>query len=279
MWFSIALISGSLYTISSLLTRYLLKGNKDSWAFSFFFSAIGALTALPFAMQSISLPKEIWPWFLLIFIGFLIVTQNYLSFSASNYIEASISGAITKFRILWVFILGLIFSQELLTINKTIGIICTLGAGLLIIGTIPKSHSWKGSMFAITATVVYAIVILLYKPLFTIISSNVLTFFIFFIPAVLNLLLMPNSIPRIKKYMKTNPRIIILTCIVGGLANLTMNYALSIGESSKVLVIIESFLVMVLCGEQLFLKEKSYVWQKIAAVFLATAGAIMMRIG
>jgi len=278
MWFPIALLSGTFYTISNLLTRHLLKGNRDAWAFSFFFSFIGALTALPFAIQSQSLPNSLWPWVLLTIIGLLIVIQNYLNFTSSNFIEASLSGSISKFRILWVFLLGLLFSQEILTMNKTIGIICTIGAGLLIIGAIPKSYSLKGSLYALCATIVYAIVILLYKPLFSVMSSNTLTFFIFLIPAILNILIMPDSIQRIQKYISKNPRVIIITSVIGGCANLSMNYALSLGESSKVLVIIEAFLVVVLVGEHFIMKERSFLWQKIIAVLLATSGAILMSI-
>ncbi|MCX6816821.1 MAG: hypothetical protein NTZ93_03080 [Candidatus Beckwithbacteria bacterium] len=47
MWLIWALISGLFYTGDNLITRYILKGNKDAWAFSFYFSFIGALVSLP----------------------------------------------------------------------------------------------------------------------------------------------------------------------------------------------------------------------------------------
>jgi uncharacterized membrane protein len=57
-----------------------------------------------------------------------------------------------------------------------------------------------------------------------------------------------------------------------------MNYALSLGEASKTLVIIESFLVVTLIGEHLFLKERDSLSVKIIAVILATLGAVLIRL-
>jgi len=56
-----------------------------------------------------------------------------------------------------------------------------------------------------------------------------------------------------------------------------MNQGLSLGEASRVLVLIESFLVVTLVGEHLFLKEREHLNTKIIAVVAATIGAVLIR--
>lgn len=90
---------------------------------------------------------------------------------------------------------------------------------------------------------------------------------------------MPDAANRIIQLARNDGYPVIIACILGAFANLAMNYALSIGEASKVLVIIESFLVITLIGEHLVLKEKTFLLTKIVTVILAIIGAILMRLG
>lgn len=89
---------------------------------------------------------------------------------------------------------------------------------------------------------------------------------------------MPNSIKRIGTLAKGNFKMVFVGCALGGLANLAMNQGLSLGEASKVLVIIESFLVITLIGEHFLLNERENLVTKIIAVISATVGAILIRI-
>lgn len=89
---------------------------------------------------------------------------------------------------------------------------------------------------------------------------------------------MPNSLKRITKMMQESKLSVILACALGAFANLTMNYALTLGEASKVLVIIEAFLIITLVGEHIFLKEKDHLITKIIAAIIVVAGAILIRL-
>jgi drug/metabolite transporter (DMT)-like permease len=279
MWFFYALLSGIFYTISNLVSRHVLKGAKDAWAFSFFFSFFGALASIPFMIASPKYAHSVGLWIVMILVGILIVSQNLLNFKSTNYLEASLQGAVSKIRLVWVLLLGIILLGESFTLYKAIGTIFTVIAGVLIVWRnikIPKSA--RGVLFAFSATFFYATVIMLYKYLFRDFNSQTLTFFIFFIPAIINIIIMPHSITRIKNLWQQNRKAVTMACIAGGLANLAMNQALAIGEASKVLVMIESFLVIVLVGEHLFLKERKDMAVKIVSVLLATAGAILIRL-
>lgn len=278
MWLWLAILSGFIFTAVGLVTRHVLRQKKDAWAFSFYYSAIGALTALPFFILHPKVADDQGPWMIMLLVGLLIVVQNFLNFKSSNILSASIQGSIMKFRLIWVFLIGLLFLQESFTFLKLGGTLLTVLAGIVILAKFKKTDSMKGVGLAFSSTIAYAIVIGLYKLLFSSFNSQSLTFFIFLIPAVLNLIIMPDRFHRIIRIAKENGRGVLLACVLGGFGNLVMNTALSIGEASKVLVIIEAFLILTLVGEHIVLKERDHLPIKIIAVLMATVGAICIRL-
>lgn len=279
MWLLFALLAGALYTGQGLITRHVLRGQKDAWAFSFYFSLIGAIVSLPFMLASPKFPTAWQPWVVTLFVGLLIVGQNLLNFKSSNYLEASISGAITKFRLVWVFILSVLILHTGFSWLKFFGTMLAVGAGLVIIQRFKRPKSLTGVALAFSATILFATVIILYKYLFAYFNPVSLTFFVTFLPPViLNLLIMPRSLQRVGAIFKSSGRNVLLACGLGALANLALNQGLSLNEASSVLVIAEAFLIVTLVGEHVFLKEKEHLWVKIVAVGLATAGAILIRL-
>ncbi len=279
MWLLFALVAGALYTGQGLIARHVLRGQKDAWAFSFYFSLIGAIVSLPFMLASPKIPLSWQPWALTLIVGLLIVGQNLLSFKSSNYLEASLSGSITKFRLVWVFVLSVLVLHSGFSWQKLIGTLLAVGAGLVIIHRFKRPKSFTGVALAFSATIFYAVVIILYKYLFASFNPVSLTFFVTFLPPiVLNLILMPHAFARIKKIFKEDGRAVTIACGLGALANLALNQGLSLNEASSVLVINEAFLVVTLAGEHFFLKEKEQLWVKVAAVLLATAGAVLIRL-
>jgi len=279
MWLVFALLAGALYTGQGLVTRHILRGQKDAWAFSFYFSLIGAIVSAPFMLVAPKVPTDWAPWVLTLLVGLLIVGQNLLNFKSANYLEASLSGAITKFRLVWVFVLSVLILQSGFSWQKLFGTLLAVGAGLVIIHRFKRPKSFTGVALAFSATIFYAIVIILYKYLLGSFNAASLTFFVTFLPAVvLNFVLMPHALSRIRKLFREDGRIVTIACGLGALANLALNQGLALGEANSVLVIAEAFLIVTLVGEHMFLKEREQLWVKIAAVVLATAGAILIRL-
>lgn len=279
MWLFYALLAGVLYTVVGLLTRHLLRGNKDAWAYSFYFSLVGALVSLPFMLADPVLPAGWRPWALALVVGALIVGNNLLFFKAANHIEASLSGAISKFRLVWVFVLSVAVAQTAFSWPVLVGTLLTVAAGLVVIHHFRQPRSLTGVLLVFASTILYAVTIILYKYLFASFGVASATFFaVFLVPAILNFALMPRATARIKTMFKENWKIVGLATGFGALANLAMNQGLSLGSSTAVLVIIEAFLVLTLVGEHIFLKEKEMLWVKITAVLLAVAGAVLIRL-
>lgn len=278
MWFFVSLLAGLLFTIQGLLTRKLLKGEGDAWAFSFYFSLVGALIAAPFMLSDLKLATNAPFWLLMVVTGGLVSLFNYLSLKSNNYLEASILGAMSKLRLLWVLLLGILFLGESLTTMKVLGTMLTLMAGLLIYSKAKSMGSKLGVALAFIAAVLYAVIIALIKVLYSEFNAVSLTFFIFALPTVINFAIMPNATHRIREMAKLQGKVVLVAAITGSLATLAMNQALLIGEASRVLVIIEAFLIVVLVGEHIFLKETDRLLNKLIAVLLATIGAILIQI-
>ena len=279
MWLVYALCAGLLYTAEGLIARHVMRAKKDAWAFSFYFSAVGALVSLPFMLMAPTIPHTITPWLLAGLVGLLLVGHNLLSFLASKHLEASLGGAVSKIRLVWVFILSVALLGEQWSWGKFMGTLLAFAAGAIIVHGVRRTGSAVGVMYVLAATLFYAFLIILYKYLFRSFNTVSLTFFVTFLPAaILNFVLMPKAVPRIVKLYKEDGRMVLAGCGLGALANLAMNAGLESGEATAVLVIMETFLIVTLVGEHILLREKEQMWVKVAAVTLAVAGAILIRI-
>ena len=279
MWFFFAALTGILYTAEMLVGRFLLRNQKDAWAFSFFYSLVGTVITLPFMLVDFNVPHHFNPWALAALVGVLIVIHNLLLFKASNHLEASLVGTLAKLRLAWVFILGIIFLGVAFSWSQLIGTILTILAGAVIIHKFKRPESMTGIILVLSSTILAASIIITTKYLLHSFSVASLTFFATFLPAaILNFILMPRARARIKKLFRDDWRIVLLACGLGTFANLALNKALSLHDASSVVIISEVFLILVLVGEHVFLKEKEQLWVKVVSVVLAVLGAIFIQV-
>lgn len=248
-------------------------------AFSFYFSLIGALVTLPFMLASPTIPTTWESWALILLMGILIVSHNLLHFKSSNHLEASVGGAVSQVKLVWVFVLGVVLAHELFTWEKVLGIIFTVAAGVVILGKLKRPKKFEGVGLVLVSTFFYAAIIILYTYIFASFNAVSATFFAAFLaPAIVNLLIMPKAIVRLGTIIKSDGKMVLLACVTGALANLTLIYGLSLGDATKVLIILEAFLIVTLVGEHIFLKEKEQLWVKGVAVLFAVIGALFIRI-
>jgi drug/metabolite transporter (DMT)-like permease len=168
--------------------------------------------------------------------------------------------------------------HEAFSLNKFIGVIFTVAAGAILTFSSKGIYSKQGILYALSATGIYAIVIQLYGPLLKEFNAPTLTFFIFLIPTLLNALCMPNSLHRIAALWSIHRYTLLFACAAGGLANVCMNSALSSGNATQTLVIIESFLIVTLVGEHVLLHEQDNLMKKCISVLLAIIGAVLLKI-
>lgn len=279
MWLIFAVLAGGFFTASSLLQRSHLRKQKDVWTFAFFFSLIGSIISFPFMLSSPTLPAKPEPWILAGVAGLLIVGNNLLLFKASGLIEASLVNALMKLRLVWVFLLGILLLHNPFSWQKLCGTILTILAGWVILHNFKKPGSAAGTSLILAATLFNASIVILSKYLLGSFNAVSLTFFASFLPAtIIIFILMPDAVNRIKKLFTDDWRIVFLACGLGTFANLSLNAALSLHDAASVLVINETFLVLVLVGEHVYLKEREQTWIKVLSVVLAISGAILIQI-
>jgi drug/metabolite transporter (DMT)-like permease len=279
MWFFFAALTGMLYTGEMLMGRFLLRKQNDAWAFSFFYSLIGTIITLPLMLADFKVPHHIAPWVLAAMVGVLIVCNNLLLFKASSYLEASLVGTLGKLRLAWVFVLSIIFLGTVFSWSQLAGTALAILAGAVVTYRFKRTESIHGIVFAISATIFAALIIITTKYLLHSFSVAGLTFFATFLPAtILNFVLMPKASTRIRRLFRVEWRSVLLTCALGTFANLALNKALSLHNANSVVVISEVFLVLVLVGEHAVLREKEQLWIKILSVTLAILGAILIQI-
>lgn len=279
MWFIFSALAGLLYTSENLLQRHFLRQQKDAWAFSFFYSLVGTIVSFPFMVASPVVPGSIIPWVGALFVGLLIVGNNLLLFKAANHIEASLSGALFKLKFVWIFILGIVLLGDAFEWTRLGGVVLTIAAGLLIIHRFKRAESGAGISLVLAATLFNALLIIVSKYLLDYFNPASLTFFATFLPALLlNFILMPQAPRRIKSMFTNDWKVVFGICAVGAVANLALNLALSLNDVTSVMVVSEVFLVLVLAGEHILLKEKEQLWVKLMSILLAVAGAILIQL-
>lgn len=275
----LALLSGTFYTTSALIQRHLLKNKtQDSWAYSFWFSLVGVVASLPFLMSDIRIKFEPKLFVLLIFAGLLVTIHNYLNISSYKFISPSLQGALNKTRLLWVFLLAIVFWKSDFGYTELVGVLLTLGSGFLISRSFREKLERRGILLALSAAIVYASVITMYPIFKRSLSSAGISFFVFLIPAIINLLIMPNSLKRIYKILKEQKWTLIAANLFGALGFITFNEAIYLGSATKVIVLTESFLIITLALEHLVLKDKKHLAIKLIAALLALGGAISIQL-
>lgn len=280
MWLVFSILAGALYTAESLLQRSHLRKQNDVWTFALFYCLIGSLVSLPFMLASPKVPTEPGLWLLSALVGLLIVGNNLLFFKATGLIEVSQLNSLLKLRLVWVFIFGVLFLSEPFSWEKLAGTLLAILAGWLIIHSFKRPDSIKGITLVLVMTFVNAAIFILFKQLLSSGYNAVsLTFFADFLPATMfTLLFAPKALTKIKTIFKGDWQTIFLACVLGALSNLALNAALSLNSVTSVLIINEVFLILVLVGEHIVLKEKEHAWIKAVTVILAIAGAILIQI-
>jgi len=279
VWLVFSILAGALYTAESLLQRFHLRKQKDVWTFALFYCLIGSLVSLPFMLASPKVPTEPGLWLLSALVGLLIVGNNMLFFKATGLIEVSLLNALIKLRLVWVFIFGVLFLSEPFSWEKLAGTLLAILAGWLIIHSFKRPDSVRGITLVLVMTFVNAIILILFKYLLSSYNAVSLTFFADFLPAaIFTILFAPKAFTKIKTIFKDDWRVIFLACSLGALSNLALNTALSLNSVSSVLIINEVFLVLVLVGEHIVLKEREQAWIKAVTVILAVAGAVLIQI-
>ena len=280
MWIFLSVLAGGLFTAESLAQRRLLKGNGDAWAFAFYYSLIGAVISLPVMLVDPELPQSPGEWLLAVLIGALIVGNNVLLFRATAQLEVSFVGTLLKLRLVWVFLLGILFVHDDFSWARLAGTAAVVLSGVLVAHGMRRRGSSSAIMLVLAATLFNAAIIVTSSYLLDSMNVASFTFFATFLPAtILNYVLMPDARQRVATMYAQHRQKVLFVCGFGALSNFALNGALATGDAGQVVVMSEAVLIFVAFGEHLILREKEYLGLKLVGIPLAVFGAVLIQLG
>jgi drug/metabolite transporter (DMT)-like permease len=275
MWFYYAIASGLFFGINSLVMRYYSKRHKDEGITSFYFSLLSAIIMLPLFLIERQISNTYVFWGGILLLGVIIVVNNLWAFKAAQLLGPSTINTILKLRLLWIVIIGFLFFNEKINWINILGMILILAATILIIDFRNWKTSKKGIILLLLVSIATAIIALFIKKMLGMAGVLSLTFLVFFVAAIINAMVIPKFIERAIKQF-SSIKLIIVIAILGVLANTALIKALSYDVLASVFFIIDASFIVILFGENIWLKEKERILWKIAAVILAIVGTLLI---
>lgn len=279
--FWIIAVAVALNTINKLYTKYLLH-KVDSFSMLVYVNLMAGIVALPFAyVYRDSILQLTWAQ-----LGFTLLTaaswslNGYLGNLSTEKAEVSIREPLVQLQVVWAVLIGIFVFSENLTLQQVAGILTVLLASIVLVWKkeIWQVHITKNSLFIILIyTVVTAIVAAMDKHVMSFLAPQAYLIFNFFVPI---LFLAPffkihkKDLANAKNYWKELVLIsVIFMCTFISTLYVYKNFDFAI---SYPLLKIATPLTAI-AGILLF-NERTNVNRKLAAIFLATLGVIIIKV-
>lgn len=283
-WFTLALISSILISFTGVFQKVAIKDqNVDPAAFSIYSQLLVGLFAAAFAFKDFGKITFTVNMILgTVLMSFCYASATLLYYYALKKTELSQVKIISATRSLWVMLGGFMFLGEVITLNKTIGILFIV-LGISVVYW--HRNGIKGLGIPHLLMVIYAVITaaagILDKYLLNFFTNpNTYIIASFIVPSFLTALFMPGSAVKIAPVLKSVKLSfsILAAALTLNLATLCLFTALQNGgEISKAGAIWQaSTIFSVLLGITL-LKERENALRKIIGVIIVVAGILFIR--
>lgn len=269
----------ALFAFSWRITvRTKLKPSKNdlaSTALVDFFAACTAALFIP--LFGIRFPSGTDILGLFIVSIFLSAVSDFLILFATKNADTADTSIMMPLSNVWVLLLAVIFLKESFSFWKFVGVIMiTLGSTI----TLRQRNTLvinKGIIAAFVYGWLITGTILIDKGISSNFSLPVYsTIFYFLSSAILTLLTGKKPIKKIVTEWKINRWWSAIVGLQWALFSLTLLFAYSQAEASKVVPIMRIFIVLVTIYSIVVLKEKERMWQKVIGSIVVTGGAMIL---
>lgn len=279
-WFYLTIASIILYTSVGLLQRVLSIDSKNHRAMGFVFGTYAGLSALIiFFLTSpnkhITLPTTVLPYILLgiACIGYAIFDR--LRFKVSNMMDASTFATVSTTAVLVAFIISAILYKEVITIQKILGFLLILIALILISYQPNTKKTAKGIGLGIFIFTVVGIVWALDKMGTLYFNADTYNIGVWVLPIIL--IYFPYIKPKdIKLEIKMGSWKLMLLAAMNALAYFLQLKAVTLSEATKVIPLVQTYVIATVLFGIIFLKERDNIGKKIIASILGVFGAILL---
>src|SRR3989339_1177473 len=252
IWLVFSLLAGLSFATSRIVARFLLRQDGNALAFTALHSFFAGLVLLPMAIWKLDLPDNeiIWLWFFgIVIFAFL---SDWLAFLALKLIDISEYQIVGQVRHLLIIIGGFVFFTEPVTIFKMIAIVL-IGVGVWVSRYEKKSFVInRGVTLTVLSTLAAVIAFLFVKQTVTDFSEISAASFELLLLAFLGFSLGGFSFSKIKKELKIQKWGLVISGVLFGLFEVLLFLALSHGEASRVVPVVQSSLIFSVLGGIIF---------------------------
>lgn len=291
LWFWLAVLGGILGSVRFLLSRVIMRDEKEGLICAFIYQSLNAFLIIPLLGFNFKLPRTFLPFVVVFLIGVLDSLAVFLIFESAKLLEASLRKIVVNVQIVWVLFLGVFLLQESLDLAKILGVSLILG-GVVMAGFEKKKSNrfkgfWlrlfkketreKGIVLILVGTALKSFESLVIKKLLVDFSAAIIGFGIRLSSAICLLLVIKNLKPRATAFVQRKRGLVFVHGLTGTLAFFLFLWATSLTEVSRTVPIIQSFSVLTVLAGIVFLNERERLWQKVLGGLLAAVGVVLVR--
>ena len=277
MFVALAVISS---TATKLLNKYVIK-ETEPYAFAIVTNTLSTIIFFILALSVFKLPKEPIAW---VIMGFAAVLWSLIAvfiFYSYKSAEVSIRDPLSQSKIVIALILGTVFLGETLTTARIIGT-AVIFFGISTLVYHPERRfgrlSEPGVKWTFFTAFLGAVVAIVDKAALQYFNLETYGFMVYFFPAVILGLLLPKRIGHVKHLLKIRWKSAVAAIILSTAAYYFTLKSFSLADVTLVYPFLQLATLFTVLGGIVFMKEREHFWQKIIAVVLVVAGAIILKL-
>lgn len=274
-WLVLSVLAGLFSSLFNYGFRYVLKDNRDSSSFSWWFEFLRVLIILFILPFDFYLKLNLITIVLLLGIGFTEFLSIYFYSKMHKESELSVSTIILRLRIVWVPIAAFMISGERLSLTNYLGIFIIF-AGLSFISSPKKIMYDKGMILSLICSLITAILAILTKSVSSNVSAPVVVLSMSLPSVFLFPIFVKNWRGRAKDLYNKNKIAILLVAASSVISMYFQINALVSGTVTQVMGVFQAMsFVTVLIGVFL-MNEREKMWQKLMGSAVVIIGAWLL---
>jgi drug/metabolite transporter (DMT)-like permease len=196
---------------------------------------------------------------------------------AHNFAEVSVSAVASQTKTIYSLLLGVALLGEGIGLSKLLGVLLVF-AGVTLSTVRGKLRLNKGVIFVLIAAVVGSVEVVFDKYALRFFPVAVFVFVISIVPVLLLLPFTEKSKERALRFLEGKNRNVFLTGFLAAVSYYTGMWAISLGEISKIIPVLQSFTAITVLGGIFLLREKGALWKKLLGAVLAITGVVLVKL-
>jgi drug/metabolite transporter (DMT)-like permease len=279
-WFYLALLVIFLNGAESILNRFFLKKEKDSNAYALLFHIIGIILFLFLFAIEWNLPSKPEAWLIAIVAAILWTAIAVISFKACRVADVSLKTPIARSKIFWALLFAAIIIGETITLDKIIGSILIF-IGILIVSVDLNKKFGGFNDPGVKLTLLFAflmgIVVVIDKLAMNYFQPSIYGFLQYLLPGIFLFAAIPNRINRMKKLVKRNGILLIITGMLVPIGYWILLKVYQTAEVSSVIPVLESSVIISMLGGIIFLGERKDLIRRALGAIIVLIGVLIIK--